>query len=434
MFRKHSLAILAFVVAFAGIAATDSISGVHNDTQAPTARTGAPGEQNCTSCHSGTVNSGGGTLSLTGLPASGYVPGQTYALTVTVNDVSQPAGTRKYGFSSTVLNSTNKMAGTWAVTNTANTSTGTATVSGSSRSYMRHKAANSSNTWTFNWTAPATDVGTVKFYVSGVAANGTGNDNGDKVYTANFSLDVQAVAPTATFTTSATTLCAGESATFTNTSAAATSYDWDFGNGSTATTAGPHTISYPQAGTYTVTLTASNATGFDTQTVSILVAEKPAPTFAQVPNPNPAPSAAPLLVTAAGAGTYAWYLDDVLLPNTDTDTLLPTTPGMYHVCVTNANGCTGCSEAALVGWTATDPARVPALRLSPNPAREYVRVALPQPADRLDLMDNTGRVVRTLANPVAETEVSLAGLPAGVYLLRASLRNGGMASANVVKE
>ena len=39
--------------------------------------------QNCASCHGGNLNSGDGSISLSGLPTT-YLPGQTYSLTLTV--------------------------------------------------------------------------------------------------------------------------------------------------------------------------------------------------------------------------------------------------------------------------------------------------------------------------------------------------------------
>ena len=53
----------------------------------------APSLNNCTSCHSGTANTGDGSVSFTGLPES-YVPGTTYEITVTVDGT----GGSGYGF------------------------------------------------------------------------------------------------------------------------------------------------------------------------------------------------------------------------------------------------------------------------------------------------------------------------------------------------
>ena len=67
-------------------------------------RTGAPAlgsfpqEANCTACHAGTVNSGGGTLTITA-PAN-YSPNQDVAVTVTINQT----GRALFGFQLTALN------------------------------------------------------------------------------------------------------------------------------------------------------------------------------------------------------------------------------------------------------------------------------------------------------------------------------------------
>ena len=65
----------------------------------PNGRTNAPGESNCTDCHSSfPLNSGSGMLSLDGLPDS-YSPGETYDLTLTLSD----PGASRWGFSLTVI-------------------------------------------------------------------------------------------------------------------------------------------------------------------------------------------------------------------------------------------------------------------------------------------------------------------------------------------
>ncbi|MDP3461617.1 MAG: ice-binding family protein [Bacteroidales bacterium] len=59
---------------------------------------------------------------------------------------------------------------------------------------------------------------------------------------------------------------------FVNTSVHATSYAWDFGDGQTSTAVNP-TNGYANAGTYTVTLTATNGCGWDTATAVITLNE-----------------------------------------------------------------------------------------------------------------------------------------------------------------
>jgi uncharacterized protein (TIGR03437 family) len=45
-----------------------------------------------------------------------------------------------------------------------------------------------SQTYEFDWTPPATDVGNIRMYVAGNAANGNGNETGDKIYTNSYTL------------------------------------------------------------------------------------------------------------------------------------------------------------------------------------------------------------------------------------------------------
>ena len=62
----------------------------------PGAKTDSPMDgNNCTACHSGTVNSGNGLLSVaTNIPVQGYTAGQTYAITV---QMAQPS-INQFGF------------------------------------------------------------------------------------------------------------------------------------------------------------------------------------------------------------------------------------------------------------------------------------------------------------------------------------------------
>ncbi len=154
---------------------------VYNISQPPVASTGAPGETNCSRCHTGSLNMGGGSVDLAGLPRGGYQPGVVYPLTVTVTDNAMQV----FGFELQALNTTTNTA---AGTLTATTPTNTVVRANGSKSYISHRNATTTSTWTFNWTAPTTGTPTVRFYLAGVAANSNRNNQGDRVYTANFPL------------------------------------------------------------------------------------------------------------------------------------------------------------------------------------------------------------------------------------------------------
>ena len=66
--------------------------------------------------------------------------------------------------------------------------------------------------------------------------------------------------PVAGFVTSAPTVVAADTLSFTNASTKAVSYRWDFGNGQTSTEADPE-VRYFKSGTYPVVLTATNEKG-----------------------------------------------------------------------------------------------------------------------------------------------------------------------------
>lgn len=145
--------------------------------------TGAPGEQNCTQCHVGSTLDGTNENQLQLLnaqfqPVTSYNAGETY--TVSLALVSDPA---KKGFSSTVLDGTNSMAGSLAgktLGGTQNFQNG-----GGTRDYVSHNSTsntNSTTVWLWDWTAPATNVGNVTFYVAANVADGNGTATNDQIY------------------------------------------------------------------------------------------------------------------------------------------------------------------------------------------------------------------------------------------------------------
>src|SRR5690554_1522409 len=122
----------------------------------------------------------------------------------------------------------------------------------------------------------------------------------------------------AQFTTSATTVCLGGDFTFTNGSLGENlTYEWDFGDGSTSTTAGPHTINYTTPGTYDVRLVAKGYCGNDTITRTVVVHP---PTVADMTPLDPIEGCSPMDVSfqnnSTGANlTYQWSVDGVYIGN-----------------------------------------------------------------------------------------------------------------------
>lgn len=153
------------------------------------ARTGAPGEFDCTGCHTSfPVNTGGGsiTISSPNLTNWQYVPGQVYQIDVTVAKTGVPL----FGFGFEALRTSNNTnGGALSITNAVETQIKSAVISGSSRTNVVHKedgglTANS-HTFSFNWTAPSTNIGNIRFYTAGNATNNNNDSLGDYVYKTN---------------------------------------------------------------------------------------------------------------------------------------------------------------------------------------------------------------------------------------------------------
>ncbi len=93
--------------------------------------------------------------------------------------------------------------------------------------------------------------------------------NGNRLFVDNINLTgvVSTLAPVASFTSSPTSpVCAGQSVTYTSTSTnSPTSYSWSFAGGTPATsTSATQVVTYAAAGTYNVSLTATNGSGSNT--------------------------------------------------------------------------------------------------------------------------------------------------------------------------
>ena len=95
-------------------------------------------------------------------------------------------------------------------------------------------------------------------YNSGGSGSGSGSGGGGD----------NSVYPTASFTVSSTSFLVSNTVSFTNYSSNATSYGWDFGDFDYSSLRNP-THLYPQAGTYTVELTAYNGSKSDVATKTI---------------------------------------------------------------------------------------------------------------------------------------------------------------------
>jgi hypothetical protein len=151
MKKKESIRILLIVSGFLVIL-TGSAFTAYYPGGSPGGYSGSPLDgQNCTHCHGGTPITQSGIIS-SNIDNSGYIPGSTYTITVSV------PGTGLKGFEVSPLNSANQKTGT-LIAGFENR------IPNSGKSVTQSITSGSDPAiWTFQWTAPIKGTGTVTFY------------------------------------------------------------------------------------------------------------------------------------------------------------------------------------------------------------------------------------------------------------------------------
>lgn len=190
MWSTYHRWLLIVVLLLAGFAAFLVSNSILNPTAGafsagpPPGYARAPGEEPdaCAECHLSPGDPGSGQISITVPPT--YVPGQTYQVTVT--HTNPDTSRQRWGFQLTALDTSDEKAG-----ELQNTSVLTQVITGGpggNRQYIEHSSSGTfinqqgGASWTFNWVAPAADVGVVTFYAAGNHANNDGNTSGDYIY------------------------------------------------------------------------------------------------------------------------------------------------------------------------------------------------------------------------------------------------------------
>ena len=186
---KQILTLLSLIIILSILSYPENING--NTSGSPGAKTNSPIDgNNCTVCHTGTINSGPGEVIISSnIPTTGYIPGQVYTITASVTE----SGKNKFGFEMTSEDGTNmnNKLGQWIITN-QNT-----TKKINNDNAVTHKAMGTSSSnnisWSADWQAPGfgMSTGIVKFYAAAVAANGNNNNQGDNVYTTEYIINEQ---------------------------------------------------------------------------------------------------------------------------------------------------------------------------------------------------------------------------------------------------
>jgi PKD repeat protein len=164
---------------------------------------------------------------------------------------------------------------------------------------------------------------------------------------------IYAQAPVAAFTSNVTQGCAPLGVAFKDQSTnSPTSWEWDFGNGSTSSSQNPG-CTYSTPGTYTVTLIVKNASGANAVRMTNYITVYPSPTVSFGNNLTGGVACVPATIqftnySTPGQGSivsYNWTFGDGGTSNQAAPTHTYTTTGYFNVSLTVTNSA-GCSNKA----------------------------------------------------------------------------------------
>lgn len=173
--------------------------------------------------------------------------------------------------------------------------------------------------------------------------------------------------PSPNFTTTANGCSLPVSVTFGNTTTGAVSYSWNFGNGQTSTLQNPAAVNYTTAGTYNVSLIATNSFGCkDTMIKPIVISNFQAGINA----PATACQNTPVSITdnsTVGANSWSWSFGggSPSSSNSQNNTVTFSTPGTYTIGLNAQNTSLGCSGSTSKQITIL-PTPVPSFTANPT--------------------------------------------------------------------
>lgn len=174
--------------------------------------------------------------------------------------------------------------------------------------------------------------------------------------------------------------------TFTDSSTGSpTTWEWDFGNGDTATTQGPHTITYDENGVYTITLTVTGTGPSNTSTKIENISVKPKANFTYTPTSGRSPlSVAFTDASSTNITSWDWDFGD----GTGTSSLQNPTYQYLEDAIGEVE----------VSLTVTGPGGSDTITLGP------IIVRYPGDAFYVDLNINTSGGIGTATDPLNYTE------------------------------
>lgn len=316
------------------------------------AYSGSPGDNgiNCSSCH------GAGPSTITGvitsnIPSSGYDPGVTYTITVSI---SHPTN-NTFGFQLTAEDTTDaKIGGFSAPNNSVQVFNGGNAVTHTSSG---NSGTNNARTWTIDWQAPSSGTGDVTFYVACLASSGINTNNQVSLSSKTVSEDVP-TAPIDLNVTVTDEVCPGDCNGEINATASG-------GAGAPYTfiiTGGQNTNLCP--GQYTVTAFDSENNSTQ-QTVTVNAGEP-------VDTPSIVLDFDRVVASSANATSYRWFVNGNLIPGADSSWVFVSQNGFYQAIALSSTGCEAPSDSLAFNSFSVDGHDLKVDNVYPNPGNNQI--------------------------------------------------------------
>jgi|GEM_PF-2475529 len=258
------------------------------------------------------------------------------------------------------------------------------------------------------------------YTVSLTATNACGNNSKSETITVN-------PCPIVNFSATPTSGCAPLTVNFTNQSSDATNWSWDFGDSGSSTEKDPiHT--YTTAGIYTVTLTATNAYGSNTKTLSnyISVENSPVSDFYATPTSGTAPLTVQFTNKSTNATSWTWDFGDGTNSNQKELSHTYYSIGVYTVTLIASNAyCDNTKEINnyIIVNSPTDVSsseKSNLIRIYPNPTSGVLKIESSIEIYYLEIYDMVGQLVY---ESKLKPEINISKFNAGIYFIKLYIKN-----------